>query len=145
VRPVRLLLTVLLATCAACDTVVPPTAGCGNTPEDEGLAAFREETAARSGAQDLRLRFVLNTTVDERFTATPDIQTNLGDVLDSRAAGGTLDVDILLAGNLPVNGEIKLTGSLSGTFVEGLDRCPYTRRFAVTQSDTVSPVTVLGL
>ena len=133
----------LLLGCLACAPAHQ--APCGASDVDEGMAAFRDQTATRQGVRDLRVQFLLNKNVDEHFTATPDIQTNLGQVLDAQAQADVLSVQILLGTTALVDGEVRLAGSLSGTFVNGVDRCPFQRRFQLSQSDATGAVTVSGL
>ena len=138
-RWVRMLLGVLLA--AGCTGAVPVTAVCATPETEEGLIAFREQTGVRAGPRDLRLRFVLNTTLNERYTATPDITTNLGQVLDAQASVGVLDVQLLLPTDVPVDGVIRLSGSISANFDQQRDRCPYVRSFRVSEQDQAITVT----
>ena len=133
---------VMLMWVAGCTGTSTVTATCAPTDTDEGQLAFRESTGVRSGPRDLQLRFVLNTTLNERYTATPDITTNVGQVLDAQTSVGVLDVQVLLPGDGPVNGLIRLQGNISASFSGGRDRCPYVRSFRILEENQV--ITVMG-
>ena len=111
----------------------PATASCAADADEQGNEAFRSQTATRVDVRALELQFTLKTTVDERFAATPTITTNLGTVSDAEASRSALRVAIVQdSASLP-NGFVDLEGDIRAEFGPDRQRCPFRRRFLVSQ------------
>jgi hypothetical protein len=122
-----------MATLASPQPVTRPF--CDPEPTRQGSSAFLEATGRKDSATEAVLSFVLLTARNERFTATPEIRTDLGQVADATTLGRELRVSIFLRSEGTLSGEVSLTGSISGDFEDDIDRCPYTRAFDVSIRD----------
>jgi len=110
---------------------------------------FLRAEGRRQDARDVVLNFQLRIKRNERFTATPEVETFLGEVVDAQTGGGTFQMTLRMPRPESQTADVLLRGTVSADFTEQydvsrtLDRCAYEQKFRVEVTDGVMQESVL--